>query len=37
MIDRGLTEIDPGTITCIGIGPDEERVLDKITGNLKLL
>jgi len=34
--DAGLTEIPPGTITCVGIGPDEETKIDKITGNLRL-
>jgi len=34
--DAGLTAIEPGTITCLGIGPDLEEKIDKITGNLPL-
>ena len=34
--DAGRTEVDPGTYTCLGIGPEKQSVLDKITGDLKM-
>ena len=35
--DAGLTEVPPGTITCLGIGPALTNEIDEITKELKLL
>ena len=35
--DRGLTQVEPGTVTCLGVGPAPDAQIDGITGKLKLL
>ena len=35
--DAGLTEIPPGTITCVGIGPAANSEIDKVTGSFTLM
>lgn len=35
--DAGRTEVEPGTWTCISIGPADDKAVDKIIGSLKLL
>ncbi|MDI9577526.1 MAG: peptidyl-tRNA hydrolase [Candidatus Bathyarchaeota archaeon] len=37
IIDRGLTQIPEGTVTCLGIGPAPAEKIDRLTGKLKLL
>jgi PTH2 family peptidyl-tRNA hydrolase len=35
--DAGHTVVEPGTVTCAAIGPDEEINIDRITGKLQMM
>ena len=35
--DAGHTQVPPGTVTAIGLGPDASDKLDKVTGYLPLI
>ena len=35
--DAGMTQVEPGSVTALGIGPADDKKIDKITGKLKLL
>jgi len=35
--DAGHTQLEPGTLTCFGAGPWDEKALDEVFGKLKLL
>ena len=37
VVDFGLTQISPNTLTCIAVGPDEDEKIDEITKGYLLL
>jgi len=37
IIDEGRTELKPNTITCMALGPAEDKLMNSITGKLQLI
>lgn len=37
VVDAGRTQIPTSTVTVLGLGPDEDEIIDEVTGDLKLL
>ena len=35
--DAGRTQIPTSSVTVLAIGPDEDEIIDEVTGDLKLL
>jgi len=34
--DAGHTQLDPGTVTCLAVGPARDAEVDRVTGDLSL-
>ena len=37
VVDAGRTQIPTSSITVLALGPDEDEIIDEVTGDLKLL